>query len=341
MRVLYHLHGFPPHHNAGAELYALEVLRWLRARGHEAEVLINPVRWPAAAGPTEDGILITKRASARWDARVYERNDVVLTHLDETPLAMRLASSSGRPLVHIIHNDRQLQFHKVTPASAALAVANSSWTAASVPKPIPTLTVFPPCPPHRYEVPAGGDAILLVNPSIAKGAPLVYELARRHPELPFLIVGGGYGRQMPPPELPNLELWHNQADPRTYYAEARLVLMPSLYESFGRVPIEAAASGIPTIARPTPGILEALAGAGTYVGDVPPPELHHAGTDDERLELLLAEVDQWDAALVELLGSKVSYATASAAAASRARRLWVQTSEQLEDLEAALLELAD
>lgn len=40
--------------------------------------------------------------------------------------------------------------------------------------------------------------------------------------------------------------------------------MPSVYESYGMVGIEAAHSGIPTIAHPTPGLLESLSYAGTY-----------------------------------------------------------------------------
>jgi len=41
--------------------------------------------------------------------------------------------------------------------------------------------------------------------------------------------------------------------------------MPSAYESWGRTGIEAAASGIPTIAHPTPGLLESLGKSGTFV----------------------------------------------------------------------------
>jgi glycosyltransferase involved in cell wall biosynthesis len=44
----------------------------------------------------------------------------------------------------------------------------------------------------------------------------------------------------------------------------RVLLMPSRYESYGRTAIEAAASGIPTIAHPTPGLREALGAAGIY-----------------------------------------------------------------------------
>jgi hypothetical protein len=51
---------------------------------------------------------------------------------------------------------------------------------------------------------------------------------------------------------------------RVVYRRTRLLLMPSTYESYGRVAIEAAVSGIPTIANSTPGLEEALGSAGTF-----------------------------------------------------------------------------
>ena len=40
--------------------------------------------------------------------------------------------------------------------------------------------------------------------------------------------------------------------------------MPSVYESYGRVALEAAVSGIPTIAHPTAGVQEALGDAALW-----------------------------------------------------------------------------
>ncbi|MFI1769152.1 glycosyltransferase family 4 protein [Streptomyces sp. NPDC020800] len=48
------------------------------------------------------------------------------------------------------------------------------------------------------------------------------------------------------------------------YSRSRVMLMPSLYESWGRVAVEAFASGIPVIAHPTPGLVESLGEAGIF-----------------------------------------------------------------------------
>jgi glycosyltransferase involved in cell wall biosynthesis len=52
---------------------------------------------------------------------------------------------------------------------------------------------------------------------------------------------------------------------RTVYERTRILLMPSAYESYGRVGLEAAASGIPTVAHPAAGIREALGDAALFV----------------------------------------------------------------------------
>jgi len=49
------------------------------------------------------------------------------------------------------------------------------------------------------------------------------------------------------------------------------LLMPSLYESYGRTAVEALVSGIPVIASPTPGLKESLGDAGIFC-DAEKPE---------------------------------------------------------------------
>ena len=39
MKLLYHLHAYPPVHNAGAEWMAHSMLRWLAKAGHECHVV--------------------------------------------------------------------------------------------------------------------------------------------------------------------------------------------------------------------------------------------------------------------------------------------------------------
>jgi glycosyltransferase involved in cell wall biosynthesis len=49
------------------------------------------------------------------------------------------------------------------------------------------------------------------------------------------------------------------------WAQTRVLMVPSVHESYGMAAVEALASGIPVIAHPTPGLREALGDAGTFV----------------------------------------------------------------------------
>lgn len=75
------------------------------------------------------------------------------------------------------------------------------------------------------------------------------EIAPRFPELRLRIVCKGW--KVPAlvrkAGLPRVETAPVIAEPEAYYARARLVVMPSLFESWGNVPLEALACGVPVV----------------------------------------------------------------------------------------------
>jgi glycosyltransferase involved in cell wall biosynthesis len=84
-------------------------------------------------------------------------------------------------------------------------------------------------------------------------------------EVQFLAVRGGYGNQLTPVKLKNARLVGPIEDMRDVYRQTRILLMPSEAETWGRVGLEAMASGIPVIAHPTPGLRESLGDAATFI----------------------------------------------------------------------------
>ena len=88
--------------------------------------------------------------------------------------------------------------------------------------------------------------------------------------------------------------------------------MPSEYESFGRTAIEAAASGIPTVAAPTPGLKESLGDAGIFCD--------------------LRNTDAWVKAIKDLMEDKDYYKERSQAAKKRAKELEGLFDEQMIEL---------
>lgn len=317
LRIVYVLHGYPPYHNAGAETMAHQLCRWLTVRGHHVQVLSRGV----VAGPTYEGVRVKTRGPLRWlERELKPPGSVVITHLDETPLVEPEARRLGVPLVHVLHNHRQLEYHNVT--YAGLIVANTQWVADSIPDrlaDVPRVVLHPPT--FTADYPTDGSAratVTLVNLTEGKGAPLFYELARRLPHRQFLAVTGGYGVQLAAPSLPNLTVRPNRPDMAGVWDQTRVLLAPSSYESFGKAAAEALASAIPVIAHPTEGLVESLGNAGIF-----------ADRDDP---------DAWVEALDDL-DDHDTYAARAAASRARAEVLEATTTHQLEELEAWLEKL--
>lgn len=264
MRILAHVHGYPPVHNAGAEWMLHSILRFMAERGHECKVYSVKNR----KAEEFQGVQIAGNISTNRLAFLYRHADVVITHLDRTPSAMQLAHFHRRPLVHLVHNDQQLGFNKVDRKHCDLAVMNSVWLRDAVQWPDETMVVRPPVDYRQFPIfDPPGDRVTLINLNEAKGAHVFWWLANAMPSTKFLGVRGAYGLQIVPKEIPpNVEVIDNTPDViADVYARTRVLLVPSSYESWGRVAIEAAACGIPVIAHPTPGLRESLGSAGIFV----------------------------------------------------------------------------
>lgn len=286
MRVAALVHGYPPLHNAGAEHMLHGILSEMVRRGVPCSVAISPY---AGKEYDLDGVRV-------GGLDVLDGCDVLLTHLDRTPDAEAWGATRGVPVAPIMHNHQRPGMAKV----CDLAIYNTHWIADafSARGCSRSIVVHPPVWPDVYRVEPDGDCVTLLNLSKAKGAELFYALAEAMPDVRFLGVRGAYGVEVEPPSLPNLDIMPNQADVRHVYRRTRVVLMPSIYESYGRCAVEAAVSGIPTIANGTLGLREALGEAGTF---------------PEKLD-----VRSWTAALTDVLSD---WETHSAAASELAAQL--------------------
>jgi glycosyltransferase involved in cell wall biosynthesis len=264
---------YPNYHMAGSETTMHALLSGLVKRGHEARII-------AAESPENyyevDGVQVycpspTEANRSKWYHDLYNWSDVALTHLNCTGHAMHCAKDTAKPLVHLVHNSDQLRFHNVKASRAQLLIFNTEWLreayAAKNFEPInPSIVLHPIIFREQYQVERdGAEAVTFINLTVTKGALVFYELAKRFPDVPFYGVRGAYGDQHEPPDLPNLKIFDQMPDLRPIWAKTRVVLMPSDYESYGRVAVEAACSGIPAIVAPTLGLKEALGSAGIFI----------------------------------------------------------------------------
>lgn len=353
MRILAYLHLAVPEHNAGSETTVHAALRAMAQRGHQCTVICDRSQ---KAPYTHEGVEVIRpprRNRQRWLQDLAREQDLLVTHLDLTSQAMQLALIVRKPLVHFIHNDAQLEYWRVNELKAQLVIFNSHWIAESEKRwhwlkeddeptvwPGPSITVHPVVEPYHY-VCERGDGITLVNPTSGKGAATFYALAERMPDKQFVTAQGGYGHQVACPHggsnrqhhvfydetgseqncygLPNVTHLRNDPDVRNVFRRTRVLLMPSDYESYGRVGVEAACAGIPTIAHPTPGLKEAFSNAAIFI--------------DRN------DVDSWANEIERLYNDEVYYQQRSEAALALADSL--QPEAEFDRLEQALLATVD
>jgi hypothetical protein len=294
VNILARVHEYLPQHCAGAEVMLHELLKALVRRGHRVQVHLSrfcrttiPYVW--------DGVEVYPRDTRDWQDEAYKA-DVLITHLDNTSTVISAALAFRKPLVQVLHNT-----HAPTRMWASckndLLVYNSNWMAQELGNDRNGIVVRPPVPVADYMAKPGG-MVTLVNLNQAKGGIVFAQLAALHPNIGFLGVMGAYGEQLDP-RLPNALIRQHSSDMAWVYRRTKVLLMPSSYESYGRVGVEAACSGIPTIAADTPGIREALGDAGTFMP-------------------LDASAHDWSDALYRLLHDTGLYLERSMAAASRA-----------------------
>ncbi|MFH0243597.1 glycosyltransferase family 4 protein [Streptomyces sp. HK10] len=266
MKVAALVHFCVPYRMAGSETMLHTLLVALQRAGHEAVVATTHTphapqhwRWEGVRGLSRPG---PREAAAAVRA---EDPDVVITQHQNTGLGIDVARTIGAKSVFLMHNDFTLN-RGLLAKQPDLVVFNTAWIAEKYAARVArSVVVHPPVWPHQHAT-TPGDAVTLVNLNEDKGAPLLYELARRMPDVRFLGVMGAHGRQIAMPR-PTVEIVPQTTDMRRdVWSRTRVLLMPSRYESYGMAAVEALASGIPVIANPTPGLRESLGPAGLFVG---------------------------------------------------------------------------
>ncbi|MFO0989362.1 MAG: glycosyltransferase [Alphaproteobacteria bacterium] len=157
---------------------------------------------------------------------------------------------------------RQAPDYRYAACSPFLARLAETYFAA------PVATIPPIVEPDTYRVarPQTGDAVLFVNPVAVKGVHIAAAVAARLPRRRFLFARSWPDTAAHPHvevALPNVEWLPAVHDMRPIYAQARLVLVPSVWEeSYGRVVGEAQLNAIPAVASDRGGLRETVGPGG-------------------------------------------------------------------------------
>lgn len=321
MRILAYTHAYPGpmRHQAGGETSLHDALRYLAGQGHEVVVLVGE---PTSCRSYEiDGVSVrtvqTSSEAKGAPMALFPWADVIVTQLKCSYRGSVVAGILGKPVVHYAHNDHP-GTKKTLGRYAHIGIYNTHWVKESFRKDgilTPGIVLHPVVEPERYATDRPeANCVTLINLSMGddgmydKGYGTFFELARRNPKISFLAVRGAYGNQAYL-DLPNIEYMDHQEDIREVYKRTKVLLVPSKYESYGRVAVEAAASGIPSICTPTDGLVEAMGEGGEFVG--------------------YGEHDAWNEALHDVLEG---YEHSARYNLQRSEFLWKQSQEELEEL---------
>jgi glycosyltransferase involved in cell wall biosynthesis len=267
------IHMYPPYHNAGAEWMAHCLNRYLvKEHGYTIYVFIpskNLLGYtyfnPAT---TYEGVHVFNMNDTAALEKATEYSTAICSHLNLSNGVRKYAKKHNKPYIHFLHNSfegKKIRKWKETPHPTYL-IANSEWISKFYSEfNFPIKVLYPPVFWQDYAVKrTNAKYVTLINLNKNKGGKILPEIARRLPDKQFAGVRGGYDKQVIDDKSPNITYFPNTPNIQEIYEQTKILLVPSAYESWGRVAVEAMSSGIPVIANPTPGLREALGNAGIF-----------------------------------------------------------------------------
>lgn len=270
MKLLWIIHGYPPHLNAGAEMYTHNLNKFLVRQGHTITVLVPPeYSGYSYSNSFLEGVHISIADTKEERDALVEWSDVVLTHLDFTLITMEYIRSY-RPVVWISHNTFFEAYDYINYNDNSSIIYNS-YAMQDIGSKIFKNNSFVLHPPSivdkPYSIlkpnPSKNKYITLINCNKNKGGFILKEIAKKMRNYHFIGVVGAYDAQildLPP----NVKIVPQTNKIQEIYDQTKILIMPSLYESWGMTASEAMENGIPVVANKTFGLAENLGYAGTY-----------------------------------------------------------------------------
>ena len=257
------MHSYASTIKAGAELVAHELTKFLQRAGWRIRVMLYDHTMESF-----DSIELVKMPyKAPLDEtcrKVLEETDILLTQNFVPEDVLKIAEEFGLPVCFFLHLDVEKIEVLQQRWNVPVYIVYNAMTQHEV---VPTIHPWTVVRPHvdywKFEGldASAGTKVTLLNCITNKGGGTLKRVAEMMPDVPFMGVKGGYGDQVLDGSVQNLVYKDHTANPLPYYAESRIIIMPSRSESWGRVALEAMAAGIPVIVGDTPGLRECTAGA--------------------------------------------------------------------------------
>lgn len=288
MNVLWNIHLYVPTHNCGSEYYTHHINKYLISKGHNVRVVLNQAAMHNVRVPyTIDGVDVF---GPNGSTDQYLWADIILTHLDFTHPTIGIGEVINKPVVNFIHNSHPYPCIQNARRNN-FCVYNSHWIQQKLNYQWPSMVFTPPIDCRYFDLgndPRENEYITLINLDENKGGFILRRLAEALPKKKFLAVKGSYSEphyfgqagNFPP----NVKVVPNTPNILEVYAQTRILLMLSRYESWGMTATEAMCNGIPVVCTPTEGLKENCADAGIYIParDEPERDTNRIITKDDR-----------------------------------------------------------
>jgi len=205
------------------------------------------------------------------------RPSLVLTHLEGSEQVIQAAHEIGARIVHTVRDIHNA--HNFTPYSSGWSrdipfttVATSDFLVHQVRERtgVDPVRIYPAVDVDRFARISGGngDRVMMINPVTMKGEGILRHLVNALPEFEFTVVEGWerVGKGSWP--YRNVQVMQRRLDLENVFAHAALLLVPSQApEGFGRVVVEAQATGTPVLVSGHSGLAEACGDENALVQD--------------------------------------------------------------------------
>lgn len=274
-----------------------EVLKRFVKDGYEVDAVATTNEGPIQV---MDGVTVYHGKEYKdIDVKPY---DIIVTHFAESFNITPRAKKHKKKIVYIVHNTMEETNKYLYTQKPDLTIFNTEWVKKYHKYEGNSVIVHPPVY-REHHATKKGDMITLVNLTPPKGSNMFYNMAFRLPRFKFLGVEGGYWKdQQKYMRKPNITFQKNTDNMKEdVWSRTKVLLMPSVYESYGMVGVEAMASGIPVVACPTPGLKESL----DYAGIFPPT----------------TNIKDWKRELEKLMTNEVYYKKQSELALKRSKEI--------------------
>ena len=271
IRILWILHDYVPFVNAGSEICAHTINKFLMRKPYKYDIWVASPGYP---NRTFENIRCFDLHDTNTLFEVLKSSNILSSHsYIYRKQIMWLSRMTGKPFLEWVHTDNYVkaikQWNDPKVEGRHFTIFNSK-SLRSLRRDIDEryIRILRPAVDYRkYIVERKTEAakyVTLSNVNDNKGGKLLIRLAKALPEIEFQGIIGGYREQIVDKSLPNLKYIQHTTQIKDVYANTWVLIMPSKEETWGRTAVEAMSSGIPVVVNPTPGLKECCENAALY-----------------------------------------------------------------------------